>query len=213
MMRRVVKLGGSLLTLPGLKATFGNWLSRQPVARNLVIVGGGDMVEAVRTLDSIHHLPSYLTHWSSIDLMHTTCSLAQAILGIAEMVDRPSTLEQWLQLGDSGAQQNAIALVSPRAYRSSIAESGLPETWDMTSDSISAWFADKIGASELIVLKSGLGGDWTSKTGGGLTHAEVLGFAHRGVVDRLFPQFASGVPSVRIEALAASQAIGGEQRG
>ncbi len=212
MMRRVIKLGGSLLTLPGLKETFGNWLSRQQPAQNLAIVGGGDLVEAVRTLDSIHHLPSHQTHWVSIDLMHTTCQLAGAILGNSAQIDRPSALEQWLLGSDPSPQPNPVALVSPLAYRSSIAESGFPESWDATSDSISAWFASKIGASELIVLKSGRGCDWTSKTGGGLTDAEILGFAERGVVDRLFPQFASGVPCVRIEALAG-QAIDERQSG
>ena len=45
---RVIKLGGSLLTLPDLRTRFEEWLKAQPLALNLLICGGGELVEAVR---------------------------------------------------------------------------------------------------------------------------------------------------------------------
>ncbi len=113
--------------------------------------------------------------------MHTNAPLAQAILASRRWSIGHPHSNNGCNWAISVAQQNAIALV----FTACVSLQALPKAayrkLGIDRDSISAWFADKIGASELIVLKSGLGGDWTSKTGGGLTHAEVLGFAHRGV--------------------------------
>ncbi len=74
--------------------------------------------------------------------MHTTCSLAQAILGITEMVDRPSTLEQWLQLGDPVRSKMQLLWYRRVLIRSSIADSGLRKL-GIRPATLSRWFADK----------------------------------------------------------------------
>ncbi|MEM7558752.1 MAG: hydantoinase/oxoprolinase family protein, partial [Planctomycetota bacterium] len=49
---RVVKVGGSLLDIPNLGDRLASWLSQQPRAVSLFVVGGGGLVDAVRDLDS-----------------------------------------------------------------------------------------------------------------------------------------------------------------
>ena len=51
--RRVIKLGGSLLLRNSLRRDVLNWLSNQPPAKNIVIVGGGKIIDAVRDLDAL----------------------------------------------------------------------------------------------------------------------------------------------------------------
>ena len=76
---RIIKLGGSLLSLSDLRPRFHAWLQTETPARNLVVVGGGRAVEAIRELDAIHHFPAKLTHWMCVDLMSITAALAKSI--------------------------------------------------------------------------------------------------------------------------------------
>ena len=48
-MIRVVKVGGSLLDLPQLPQKLRMWLAAQSPAHNVLVVGGGPLVEQVRT--------------------------------------------------------------------------------------------------------------------------------------------------------------------
>ncbi len=56
----------------------------------------------------------------------------------------------------------------------------LPETWDLTSDSLAAWLAGALGASRLVLVKHG-------RFEGAAIDAHDL--AARGVVDPLFPRY------------------------
>ena len=70
----------------------------------------------------------------------------------------------------------------------------LPHSWDVTSDSIAAHLAGRLGAAELVLLKSALPGD-------GATPEEL---AATGFVDRHFPQVL-GSYAVRIVNLRSEQ--------
>ena len=50
----VVKLGGSLLDWPEWVGQFRRWLAAQPQAGNLLVVGGGAIVERLRTPNQAH---------------------------------------------------------------------------------------------------------------------------------------------------------------
>ncbi len=45
---RVIKLGGSLLTLPDWHERFLHWLAKEPPATNLLVIGGGELVDCLR---------------------------------------------------------------------------------------------------------------------------------------------------------------------
>jgi dihydroneopterin aldolase len=57
---------------------------------------------------------------------------------------------------------------------------GLPETWDLTSDSLAAWLAGELGARNLVLVKHG-------RFDAAAVDAHDL--AARGVVDPLFPRY------------------------
>jgi dihydroneopterin aldolase len=82
-------------------------------------------------------------------------------------------------------QDNQIPVWLPA--RMALAAADIPASWDVTSDSLAAWLAGRLGARRLVLMKQvDSNGD----------PAESL--AARGVVDRAFPKFlaASGVPAL-----------------
>jgi 5-(aminomethyl)-3-furanmethanol phosphate kinase len=56
----------------------------------------------------------------------------------------------------------------------------LPETWDLTSDSLAAWLAGALGATRLLLVKHG---HFETET------VDPHDLAARGVVDPLFPRY------------------------
>ena len=56
----------------------------------------------------------------------------------------------------------------------------LPETWDLTSDSLAAWLAGALGARSLVLVKHGR---FETET------VDVRDLVARGAVDPLFPRF------------------------
>ena len=56
----------------------------------------------------------------------------------------------------------------------------LPETWDLTSDSLAAWLAGALGAGRLVLIKHG---HFETET------VDAHDLAARGVVDPLFPRY------------------------
>ncbi len=133
MPRRVIKVGGSLLDLPGLGDRLRDWLAHQPPARDLVIVGGGRFADELHALDRVHRLGEEACHALAIRAMSLTAHLLHAMMGdwplvealdeLADSHDRPAILDPWVYLQAEGA--------SPP-------ESMLPHSWDVTSDSIAA---------------------------------------------------------------------------
>ena len=57
---------------------------------------------------------------------------------------------------------------------------GLPETWELTSDSLSAWLAGALGANRLVLVKHGR---FETET------IDAQNLVERGVVDSLFPRY------------------------
>jgi dihydroneopterin aldolase len=61
-----------------------------------------------------------------------------------------------------------------------LAAKNLPESWDLTSDSLSAWLAGVLGASRLLLVK---------RIAGSQVHLSAAELAAAGLVDPLFPRF------------------------
>ena len=83
---RVVKLGGSLLDDADVAARYRRWLHTQRPARNVLIVGGGKLVEVLRRADKTHSLDESLLHWLAIDCLGINARLVAGLLPEAELV-------------------------------------------------------------------------------------------------------------------------------
>jgi aspartokinase-like uncharacterized kinase len=65
--------------------------------------------------------------------------------------------------------------------RMALAARDLPESWDLTSDSLAAWLARDVGAARLVLVKSAPTAARTTPTD----------WAEAGLVDPLFPAYAA----------------------
>ena len=188
--RRVLKLGGSLLSFQSLGPTFRHWLAHQPRSLNIVVVGGGEQVEAIRQAQAVSGWTDDHCHDLALKAMGQTSHLAAELLRIPR-TDDPQLAKTWVRspraLGQDQSrrvvgQSDAAAMIfdlSPLALH----DARLPKTWDLTSDSLAAWLARQWSIPELILLKS------RSAPSG--WRPESRDFS--GWVDPLFPEFAEGL--------------------
>ncbi len=147
-MMRVVKVGGSLLDLPDLATRLEAWLTQQPIACNVLLMGGGILCDAVREWDSRFQLGEVASHWLCIDLLDTTAKLLGQLLPHARIVTDRRALPR----------EPGTCIFSPGTFlrheEPRLPGTRLPPSWQVTADSIAARLAEVIGAEELVLLKS-----------------------------------------------------------
>jgi 5-(aminomethyl)-3-furanmethanol phosphate kinase len=164
----VVKLGGSHATGPHLK----DWLAAIVAeAGSIVIVpGGGPFADAVRAAQVSIGFDDRAAH-------------AMALMAMAQFGCALESLNPALRLTASRSaisralKDGLVPIWSPETMARSAA---LPETWDLTSDSLAAWLAGALGADRLVLVKHG-----RFETAPVNAHDVVA----RGVVDPLFPRY------------------------
>ncbi|MFQ5731489.1 MAG: hypothetical protein ACE5KM_06005 [Planctomycetaceae bacterium] len=170
----VYKLGGSLLELPDLVPRLKAVL-RQRESRPLVIVGGGAAADLVRQWDAAHGLGERAAHWLAICAMALNERLLESLLPESQVVsNRDEALTLW-------ERRRTPILCALDALR--LADNPLPETWDVTSDSIAAFIARDWSAGELVLIKS------RDKPPGGIAEATTAG-----CVDAHFGKVAPALP-------------------
>lgn len=188
---RVLKLGGSLLRQAGWPNQLEGWLSEQPgVAVNLLIIGGGEMINAMRELAGVHPLDTAAMHWRCVRLLRATFQIAAELLPSWQQIVTTREFAQHFGRGD--VRGNFLLAVD--AFYHPQGELQLPENWDTTTDTIAAALAQRTRATELVLLKScsvAKQQDWSE-------------LASRGVVDRAFPVVAANVPRIRLIQLTTA---------
>ena len=182
--RRVVKLGGSLFSMPGLIDAFRDWLAAQSAAETLLIAGGGAPADAIRELNRLHNLSESAAHWLCIRAMHLQTEMLAAILPES---DRVTSIQE---LRDQSPRAR-LATVDPyqflREEDRQLSAEPLPESWNVTSDSIAARLAMLSRATELVLLKSVAP-----------SHDTASKLAESNFVDRCFPRAAQGIMHLRV---------------
>ena len=176
---RVVRLGGSLLDWAAWPTQFRVWLESQSPAKTMLLVGGGQFVETIRKLDRTHQLGETKSHWLCIKALRLSAALAAELLSPIAFMPKPFEMDcPDLSLADVDFLMELDASKSVRP---------LPQTWDVTSDSIAARAATLFQADELVLLKSTL----PERSG------SLRGYAEAGYVDPHFPICAKSIPRIR----------------
>ncbi len=164
----VVKLGGSHASGPHIK----DWLAAIAAeARKIVIVpGGGPFADAVRLAQPSMGFDDGAAH-------------AMALMAMAQFGRALESLNPALRMTASRSailrafKDGNVPIWSPEAMAQA---ARLPETWELTSDSLAAWLAGALGADDLVLVKHG-----RFET----VAVDVHDLVARGVVDPLFPAF------------------------
>lgn len=143
----VVKIGGSLER----SATLPAWLdvvTAEGAGRVVVVPGGGAFAETVRVCDRYWGLPGTVSHRMAIVAMEQfalmLCGLNEGLVEASNEVAIRSTLAQG---------NTPVWLATPMCLA---AEREIEASWRVTSDSLAAWLAAKLGASLALVKSASL---------------------------------------------------------
>lgn len=196
-MRRIIKIGGSMLLRDNLAAAVNHWLNAHPADQTMIIIGGGKLIDAVRELDQNHKMASEQTHWMCVDLLTATACFAADLFGWPLI----TTEQQWKELVQRGkkspnlqSHERQPTVITPTVFynrSTNVPNTQVPHDWRTTTDSIAALLAHKIDADELVLLKSCP----IAK------HMSLSQLADSGIVDEAFPGVAADLRSIRIEQL------------
>lgn len=146
----LVKVGGSLLTLPDMAARLESVLENLSGRKVLFVIGGGEAADEIRRLEGRCHITASRAHWDAISGMTFNSQLVSRLLGFVPMVcNRREAMLAW-------QSQSAAILDSSVLLRDGEGKfSGrLPESWDVTSDSIAASVALDWQFDQLLFCKS-----------------------------------------------------------
>jgi aspartokinase-like uncharacterized kinase len=167
----VVKLGGSLIGSPHLLP----WLDRLAESRGaaIIVAGGGPFADAVRLAQQTRPFSDGAAH-------------AMAILAMEQYARMLAALEPRLRLAAtraaiSGAcRAGATPLWLPSRMTSGAPD--IPESWDVTSDSLAVWLARRLALRRVLLVKSAPL----------MTSPRVAALVAAGFVDPLLPRFLAG---------------------
>ena len=166
-MRAVLKLGGSLAA----SATLQSWL-RTALAcgrgRLVIVPGGGPFADEVRRLQRRMRLSDEVSHRMAILAMQQFGLAIESLAPGLEGADSRAAIERVLR-----RRRVAVWLPSRMLDRASDIRPG----WDVTSDSLAAWLAERLRAQLLVVVKSCR-----------IDSEDPRELARRRVVDEAFPR-------------------------
>ena len=196
----ILKIGGSLAEGDHLRA----WLklAADHADRSIVIVpGGGPFAGQVRAAQHKLGFSDLIAHRMALLAMEQYAIAMSGLEPRLCLASSPLTLERALLRRDT-----AVWLPSAMAR----GRPDLPETWDVTSDSLACWLASELCGRRVVLIKS-------SAPPANASNATAL--AHAGYVDAAFPEFVRRFPgevalisaahhSEAAAALAAGQDFG-----
>lgn len=177
----ILKVGGSLLDLPDLNQRLTRLINHRSGIRPLFIAGGGTAADVVRSWGGIFSLSETDCHDLALQSMQLTASLLERILPQSRVVSSKAESAACWRRGEWPILDVAAWLNETETHRAE-----LPASWDVTSDSLAAWVADKWDAEELCLLKSV---DLTAET-------TIPRASRQGLVDAYFPQIAPRVRKI-----------------
>ncbi|MDI1309585.1 MAG: uridylate kinase [Methylotenera sp.] len=140
----IIKLGGSLLGAPELL----HWLAlvvKFGDGKVVIVPGGGLFANAVREAQQISNTSDEVAHQLAL------LAMDQFGLLLAGLNTDLVTASSELEIAERGWQHRGIIWLPSKMV---LADSSIPQNWDVTSDSLSAWLANKLGAEHLILVKS-----------------------------------------------------------
>lgn len=140
----VVKLGGSLLGSPEL-ARWLDTLVKISDGKVLIVPGGGMFADAVRQAQDTSLINDAVAHHLAL------LAMDQFGLLLAGMNPGLVTASSELEIAERGWQHRGIVWLPSRMV---LADENIPKNWHVTSDSLSAWIANKIGSEQLVLVKS-----------------------------------------------------------
>jgi aspartokinase-like uncharacterized kinase len=150
--------------------------------RIALVVGGGAAADFIRAMDRIHRLGDDAAHRLAIHALDLSACVLQSLLPGSSIVSGPVALQ-------AAWDRREFPILSPRGFLEEL-DDGRPDallaSWDVTTDSIAARIAVRLGAGRLVLIKSAV-------LPQGIDRSEA---ARLGLVDAMFPLVARGLDQV-----------------
>jgi aspartokinase-like uncharacterized kinase len=142
----VYKLGGSLLEWAGLADALDRVLEHEIPGRSVALVGGGGTsADAVLRWDEAHELGAACAHQLAIAAMDFNARMIRELL---QKRGRAFVTQA------EDLRPGAI-LIPDMEDELRLAGNEVPgPSWEVTSDSLAAWLARRLGATRIVLLKS-----------------------------------------------------------
>ena len=196
--RVVIKIGGSLLDLPDLRPRLAAILESCEPACVALVAGGGALADEVRHWFDRQALDEGTAHALAMQTLEVTASLLVQLLPGAELCHSAASVREAWERGRTAVIQPNRWFQQSRGWFDGpprLSSGLLPQTWDVTSDTLAACIAIELNAGELLLLKS-------ADSPAGLDLASA---AEAGLVDRCLPRIADRIPRIRWVNLRTSQ--------
>jgi dihydroneopterin aldolase len=170
----VIKVGGGVSATPGGLERIGEALARaRRSARFVVIPGGGPFADTVRAFDAHAGLTAEAAHWMAI------LGMDQYAYALVAHTPGAILVEEAAQIGEA-LTSGMIPVLAPSRWLRAADE--LPHRWEVTSDSLAAYLAGLLGATQLVLIKpvGGMVDDlvdpWFRRTAPDGIQVDVLGY-------------------------------------
>ncbi len=143
-MDAVVKVGGSLAADSAVLRALCAELARAAEKHRLLVVpGGGEFADVVRTADARFALNSQVSHKMAVLGMDQFGLLLSGLIPNCRVAFSLGVVN-----GLSGSGRAVVLLPSKLVFRAH----SLPNSWDVTSDSIAAYVAGRVGVGKLVLV-------------------------------------------------------------
>lgn len=139
---QVIKLGGSL----SKSAALSDCLNRiaQGPSKVVIVPGGGDFADQVRFAQQQWQFNDVIAHEMAILAMQQMALLFKGLQPNFILANTVAEIKQ---------QNQSVPIIwSPNI--SELNQDGVAASWEITSDSLAAWLATQLGATELILVKA-----------------------------------------------------------
>ncbi len=142
---RVIKLGGSLLKSGYLRDCLARIEQAYQGSRLVIVPGGGVFADQVRMVQQDWHFDDSTAHEMALLAMQQMALLFKSVQPSFVIADTVSAILKPSVL-------NKVVIWSPCINE--LNQSGVPASWDISSDSLAVWLAAQLSADELILVKS-----------------------------------------------------------
>ena len=143
----VIKVGGSLAKSNTLRDCLDKIGKKYPGKQLVIVPGGGAFAEQVRLAQQQFQFDEQIAHEMAILAMQ---QMALLFKGLKPEFIVAHSLAAIL----AGSTTETIIIWSPDIEE--LNNAGIEASWDISSDSLSAWLAKKLLATELILVKSAI---------------------------------------------------------
>ncbi len=143
----IFKIGGKILeNSNNIKSTFSQLtqlFEKEILQKIIVIPGGGTLANFVRSLDDILEIGNDLAHWIAIYSMNYNGIILNRKYPNLESIDKLRTFQDAKQM---------FCIFLPYSFLRE--DDTLPHNWDVTSDSIALYVANKLKLSQCFLIKN-----------------------------------------------------------